>query len=111
MDEPGAEITNCPCFNLLNILETGENSKSNFCDNTIWGLLLTFQNENDGEFSGFSASCLPDGTSCQCQMGSLNTQNGIDISADEVGVCMNNIINGIIRLTTDNVSIGCTFVQ
>ncbi len=106
LEMPGEEITDCPCFTELEILDAGENAEANFCTNTIWGLLLDFTSETD---LVFSAMCKPDGTSCQCQKGPPNAQNGIDISANEVGACMQVQITGLILLAEHDIFLACNF--
>ncbi|GJM16650.1 MAG: hypothetical protein DHS20C13_19770 [Thermodesulfobacteriota bacterium] len=100
---PGPMTEECPCFTELEILEMGKNEVNNSCINTIWG--LDFLPSIDKNII-FSASCMPDGTSCECQNGTTITNN---ISANEVGMCMENILGGMLLLSSEGLSIECGF--
>ena len=100
---PDPMTLDCPCFTELEILQMGRNEVNNSCINTIWG--LDFLPSIDKDII-FSASCMPDGTSCECQNGLTITKN---ISANEVGMCMENILEGMLQLSSEGLSIDCGF--
>ncbi|MCZ6791252.1 MAG: hypothetical protein O7C70_05595 [Candidatus Dadabacteria bacterium] len=98
MDEPGTEMTDCPCFTKEDVLNMGKNSTEVICKNSIWGLLLILQGDDESEAN---AGCSSTSTDCTCGTGSLPNVSFTDISAQETGVCFEILINSLVQFGRD----------
>ncbi len=103
LEMPDPMTIDCPCFTELEILQMGRNDNNIFCENILWGINLVPNVDKD---IIFAATCMPDGTSCECQNGLTITKN---VSANEVGMCMQEILKGILQLTNEGLFISCGF--
>ena len=108
MDEPGTEMTDCPCFTKEDVLNMGKNSTEVICENSIWGLLLIFQGDDRSEAN---AGCSSTSTDCTCGAGSLSNVSFTNTSAQEAGVCIEILINSLVQFGRDSdvPVLDCTF--
>ena len=96
--ELGMEAS-CPCFNLDDIVNAGDQADSIECGNIVFGLALIPNNSGP-----FASQCMESGMPCECE----NGINVMDIDTDEYAACINILLNGLIQINSENLKItGC----
>ena len=102
MEEPSPEIdmdVSCPCFTVDDLVTAGDMADSIECGNIVFG--LAFIPNNSGPFT---AQCNSSGSECECE----NAEDIMNISQNEYGQCINNMINGLIQMNSGSLIItGC----
>jgi len=89
----------CPCFNLDDIVNAGDQADSIECGNIVFGLALIPNNSGP-----FASQCMESGMPCECE----NGINVMDIDTDEYAACINILLNGLIQINSENLKItGC----
>lgn len=95
----GSEV--CPCFSQDDVVNTAGQATDIECVNTVFGLLLLY---NDTKSTDYAANCKSDGTACSCS----SPAGGQSVTQAQYNVCVNNLLNGLIRFNVPTVKVtGC----
>ena len=98
---PGGTET-CPCFSQDDVVNTAQQATSIQCANTVFGLILLY---NDSNSTAYSAHCKSDGTGCSCSGGPTGGQS---VSQAQYNACVNNLLNGLVMFNVPTVKVtGC----
>lgn len=89
----------CPCFTVDDLVTAGDQADLIECGNIVFG--LAFIPNNSGPFL---VQCNSTGSKCECG----NADDVMDISQNEYGACINDMINGLIQINSGSLKItGC----